>query len=267
MFSKPSVCGLAIIFAVFCFTATYSQTAQPPRREIPLPTLRFPADRNVVEVPFEVESGLMVIPVSVNGSRPLRYGFDTGASGAIHYNQTVVASLNLNITGKILVRGVGGDGAPSEVPVAEDVTFNIGGIELSGGTLAVRPAGGQSWGHDGVIGRPVFANLIVEVDWEKQVIRFYDPARYKYSGSGTVLPLTFDEGGRPYTMASVMAGEKSIPVKLVVDSGASHTLSLNVGSNPEIKVPEGAKKAVLGQGASGEVTGYTGRIKTLEFCG
>src|SRR6185295_9035478 len=146
--------------------------------------------------------------------------------------------------------------------------FNIGGIELSNGILAVQPPGGLSRGnHDGVIGRLVFANLVVEVDWEKRVIRFYDPAKYKYSGSGKVWPLTFDEGGRPYTMASVMAGEKSVPVKLVVDSGASHALSLERGPSSEIKLPEGATKVVLGRGASGEVTGHTGRIKSLEFGG
>ena len=211
MFSKSNVGGIAIILVVICLTTTtiHSQTPQIQRREMPLPALHFPAAKNVVEVPFEVESGLMVIPISVNGSRPLRYAFDTGASGAIHFNAAVVESLNLKIAGNILVRGVGGGGAPIEVPVAEGVNFNIGGIELSNGILAVQPPGGASRGdHDGVIGRPVFANLIVEVDWEKQVIRFYDPAKYKYSGSGKVLPLTFDEGGRPYTMASVVHRRK-----------------------------------------------------------
>jgi CubicO group peptidase (beta-lactamase class C family) len=82
-----------------------------------------------------------------------------------------------------------------------------------------------------------------------------------------VNPLTFDEGGRPYTMASVTAAEKTIPVKLVVDTGGSHTLSLDVGSDSEIKLPEGAARTVLGRGGSGEITGYTGRMKALEFGG
>jgi hypothetical protein len=49
-----------------------------------------------------------------------------------------------------------------------------------------------------------------------------------------------------------LADEKLIPVKLVVDSGASHALSLDVGSKPEISLPEGATKVVLGRGASGD---------------
>lgn len=270
MFWKSSFCSLALIISFSSGLGSGSvsaQTPQPERRtpNMQLPTLRFPAGKNVVEVPFEVEGGWMVIPVSVNGSRPLRYVFDSGASGAVHTNTAIVDSLNLKITGKMQVRGAGGGGATSEVSVAENVNFTIGGIELSNGNLAIHPSRS---GHDGVIGRPIFANLVVEIDWEKQVIRFYEPGKYKYSGSGRVLPLTFDEGGRPYTMASVaVAGEKTIPVKLVVDTGGSHTLQLDVSSNSEIKLPEGATKTVLGRGASGEITGYTGRIKALELGG
>lgn len=240
---------VAIVLAVLgsFYTDAHSQTSQNKRRELSLPTLRFPAGKNVVEVPFEVESGWILIPVSVNGSRPLRYVLDSGASGAAHHNPAIVESLNLKITGTMQAGGAGGGGALSEVSVAENVNFNIGGIELSNGTLAIRLSRS---GPDGVIGRPIFASLVVEIDWEKQVIRFYEPAKYKYSGSGTVLPLTFDEGGRPYAVGSVaVAGEKTIPVKLVVDTGGSHTLSLDVGSNSEIRLPEGASKTVLGRGS------------------
>ncbi|HEV8487959.1 MAG TPA: retropepsin-like aspartic protease [Blastocatellia bacterium] len=224
----------------------------------------------MIEVPFEAESGWIVIPVSIN-SRPLRFVLDTGAQGAFLHNSDVIDSLDLHIVGKMPVRGVGGGGADREASVAGNVTFNIGGIELSNGELVVLPSrqGSASVAtHDGVIGRPVFETMIVEVDWEKRVVRFYEPSKYNYTGSGTILPLTFDEGGRPYTTASIaFAKGNLIPVKLVVDSGASHALSLDVGSKPEISLPDGATKVVLGRGASGEVTGYIGRVKSLQLGG
>jgi hypothetical protein len=106
------------------------------------------------------------------------------------------------------------------------------------------------------------------VDWERHVLRLSKPANYKYQGSGTTVPLTFDEGGRPYAAASVaIADEKLIPVKLVIDTGGSHALSLDAGSKPEIKAPEGAAKVVLGRGASGEITGSTGRVKKFQLGG
>ncbi|MBC7911888.1 MAG: aspartyl protease family protein [Pyrinomonadaceae bacterium] len=273
---KSSFCKLALVMAFgigFVAATVSAQSAQPERRmaDMRLPGVNFPAGKSFVEVPFEVESNLMVIPVSINGSSPLRFVLDTGAQGTFLHNSSAADSLHLKITETVQVRGAGGGGAAIEASMAENVSFNIGGIECSGGRMAVRKrsSGSSSMaGHDGVIGREVFANLVVEVDWEKRVVRFYESAKYKYSGKGMVLPLTFDEGGRPYTMAAVsVTGDKKAAVKLVVDTGGSHTLSLNVGSKPEISLPEGARKTVLGRGVSGEITGHAGRVKSFEFGG
>ncbi|MCA1626027.1 MAG: aspartyl protease family protein [Acidobacteria bacterium] len=275
MFLKNSFCKLALVIAFsigFVSVTVSAQTAQPERRmpDMRLPGVSFPAGKSFVEVPFEVESNLMVIPVSVNDSRPLRYVLDTGAQGTSLHNSEIIDSLNLNITGTIPVRGAGG-GVASEVSITENVNFNIGGIELSGGRLAVRRLPKDSpffASFDGVIGRVVFSTLVVAVDWEQRVIKFYEPAKYKYSGKGTVLPITFDEGIRPYITANVvLLGDKPVPVKLVVDTGASHALSLEVGTKTEIKFPEGAAKIVLGRGGSGEITGYAGRVKSFELGG
>jgi hypothetical protein len=262
---------LCLAWLALAVMTVQSQTGQVERREIQgrltLPVVHFPAGKSFVEVPFEVDSNLMIIPVSVNNSRPLRFALDTGAQGAVLFNSAAIDVSKLNIVGKVRMRGAG-SGPNTEAQMSNNVTFNISGVELSGSEMVVTPPGTglPARGHDGAIGRTVFAGLVVEVDWEKHLIKLYDPAKYKYSGKGAVLPLTFDEGGRPYTMAvAVMAGDKAVPVKLVVDSGASTALSLDVGSHPDIKPPEGAVKTVLGRGASGEFTGYAGHIKSLQL--
>jgi ketosteroid isomerase-like protein len=260
---------LVLVSGSLFVTGQTTQIERRPVRQMPgvsLPSVTFPAGKSFIEVPFEVAGNWMVIPASVNGSRPLRFVLDTGAAATVFYNTELADSLDLKITGTMPIRGVGGGGASSQVSIAENVNFNIGGVEFSGGRLALRKSSRS--GIDGVIGRIVFATLVVEVDWEKRAIKLYDPAKYKYAGKGTVLPLTFDEGGRPYTMANVvLSGDKKVPVKLVVDTGGSHTLSLDVGSNPEILLPEAAMKTVLGRGGSGEITGHTGRIKSFELGG
>ena len=250
-----------------------ARTPQPSVRmpEMSLPELKFPVGKTVVEVPFEAQGNWMVIPVSINGSRPLRFVLDTGAQGTSLRNSDMADTLNLEITGTMAVRGAGGGGAGRAASIAEHVTFNIGGIELSNGHLVLSPpsSGPKSVAtHDGVIGRIVFATLVVEVDWERHVLRLSKPASYKYQGSGTIVPLTFDEGGRPYAIASVgIADEKLVPVKLVVDTGGGHALSLDAGSRPEIKAPESAPKVVLGRGASGEITGSSGRVRKFQIGG
>jgi hypothetical protein len=268
MLVKSSFFKFALII-VWLGVVCAGVSGQTPARDMRLPSVRFPAGKSVVEVPFGVERNLIVIPVSVNNSRPLRYVLDTGGQGAFMNDPGMVDSLNLKIAGTMRVRGAGDAGEAGEAWLVENVSFNIGGIELSNGLLGVsRAASGPGFmaGLDGVIGRPVFASLVVEVDWEKRVVRFYDPSKFNYNGAGAILPLTFDNGGRPYTVASVtVAGDKAIAVKLVVDTGASHALSLDAGSHPLIRLPEGAVKTVLGRGSSGEITGYTGRVKSFQL--
>jgi uncharacterized protein (TIGR02246 family) len=233
------------------------QTARNERREVPLPTLRFPAGRNAVEVPFEIESGWVVIPVSANGSRPLRFGrVRRGDAGT---QPEIVNSLNQH-RGKMQVHLVW--------------RWWSAGEEIHSSERARRrPAAGAELGDPrprSLLGLTApladFRQSSSEVDWEKQVVRFFEPAGYK-SQVQKYFAVDVDDGGRPYTMASVTAGARTIPVKLVVDTGGSHALSLDVGSNSEIKIPEGASKTVLGRGASGEIAGYSGRVKALELGG
>ncbi len=143
----------------FCTVSISGQTPQIQQQmpELSLPTMSFPAGKNVVEMPFEANGNQIVIPVSINGSRPLRFVFDTGLSGVVLYNSTIVDSLNLKITGTMQMRGAGGGGAGFEVKVAENASFNIGGIEFSNGHLSLIPS---PRAYDGVIGRPIFATTV-----------------------------------------------------------------------------------------------------------
>jgi predicted aspartyl protease len=267
MRSRLSVFRLPMMVAFLCSLGCVGY-AQAPPAEIQMPKAAFPAGKSVVEVPFEVERNWVVIPVSINNSRPLRFVLDTGAAGAFLNNAALADQLNLTTSGTTEVRGAGGGPNPT-FSIAKNVTFNIAGVEFRDGTLLVRkPSSGPSMPSpsDGVIGRPIFAGLVVELDWVKKVLKLY-PANYRHNGKGAVLPLTFDEGGRPYTTANVVIeGDIAIPVKLVVDTGASASaLWLDLGSKPEIKLPKTSISAVLGRGASGEVRGYIGRVKSIKL--
>ena len=268
MTSKVSCSRFLGIVSLLCFVSCVGNAQTSPLQN-QMPRISFPAGKSVVEVPFEVDRSWVVIPVSINNSRPLRFVLDTGAAGAFLNNPALADQLNLTSSGTTEVRGAGG-GPNSTFSIAKNVNFKIGDVELSDGTLLVRAPSGPGPSmpspSDGVIGGPVFAGLVVELDWVKQVLKLY-PSSYRYAGKGAVLPLTFDEGGRPYTTANVVIeGDTSIPVKLVVDTGASGSaVWLDLGSHPNIKLPRSAISAVLGRGASGEVRGYIGRVKSIKL--
>ena len=146
------------------------------------------------------------------------------------------------------MRGVGGGGMASPARLAEGVTFNIGGVDFVERTFCCffLLRGGDTVG---LSAREGVCNLVVEVDWEKQVIRFCEPAKSQYSVPGVVLPLTFDDGDVLHNAAAAVAGDKAIPVKVVVDTGASHALSLDITSNEGLRLPEGDQNCA-GPGAS-----------------
>jgi hypothetical protein len=63
----------------------------------------------------------------------------------------------------------------------------------------------------------------------------------------------------------VLADGTQISAKLLVDSGASHGLMLDPGSDVRITMPKDTISSVIGRGLGGEITGKIGRIKLLKL--
>ena len=233
-------------------------------------TVTFPAGTDHVIVPFTDHRNHMVIQVGLNGTDPQPAVLDTGAHGAVlNGDASTIQKLGIKETQDAEIRGAGGNGAPLKAVVAQDVTFDIRGAKLTGNMLAI----GENVvppGHVAqlVVGRSIFANFIVKVDWDKQELTLYDPAKFHYSGKGAELPLEFDQHGLPYIQAKVSTADlKDVPLKLVVDSGASHPLSLLYGDSSPFKEPVNAEKRVIGRGASGEVRAYLLTTPSITLAG
>lgn len=246
-----------------CWEGYAQERMRPPSTKA-----SFPSDKDVVEVPFVLQQNKIVIPIQVNGSRPLSFVLDTGAPTAVLLDSTLGASLDLTIMGEAQVVGAGQGAAPRTIPVAGNVTFEVGGITITNATMAVGlgNSGLGARGFDGVLGRSIFSNLVVDIDWGNHIIRLYDPGSYAYKGNGTTFPLTVMPNGFPYVQASVsLDGEQDIPVTLVIDTGASHAVSFEATSRDEVPVPDKAITTILGWGASGEVRGELARVERLQL--
>jgi len=230
----------------------------------------FPAGIDHVTVPFSDHRNHMVIQVSVNGMEPQPAILDTGAHGAVlNGDEATVKALGLKDVQEAEIRGAGGGGAGLKAVVAQGVTLGIGGATLTGNTLAVGkgivPTGAVA---QLVVGRSIFASFVVKVDWDNMELTLFDPATFKYTGKGSEVPIEFDRHGLPYIRANVTTADaKDVPVKLVVDSGASHPLSLMYGKDSPFKEPTGIEKRVIGRGASGEVRAYVANSPSISIAG
>jgi len=235
------------------------------------PKYEFLSKSGVVTIPFELINNHIVIPVSVHGSEPFRMILDTGmpVGGVVLYESERVDALELAYGDmKVLLGGVGGDSKPREAKVAPSVALTLDGLRIEEQTVIVAPAMSQfDPYHEGIIGKALFGTFVVRIDFDQRQVRMYGPGGLPDAGDAAGVPLTFQHNLTFIAAAVETADGVTLPVELVVDTGASHTVSLNFDSSDKLSIPERSIETVIGRGMTGDVTGHVGRIRSLTLGG
>jgi hypothetical protein len=151
----------------------------------------------------------------------------------------------------------------------------FGGEELGDQTVATLPLDwfsrevGRS--TDGFLGSNVFRNYVVEIDYANQVLRFYDPAAYSYSGPGQRLPLQFIWNDIPTVRAEVvMQDGTAIMGTFLVDSGATTALWLTKDfseAHPEFLSAQETIELPSVVAVGGEVSARLGHVAAVRLGG
>lgn len=216
-----------------------------------------------LEIPFEYHRRFMVVEASVNGSRPLRMIFDSGAPVMLIASQALADSLDLNVLGAVQVQGAG-DGPAVSAPLATGVQFDIGGLRITDDNLISGLAEDVIRGLDGVLGGSVFGNAVVEMDWDRKLIRLHRPETFTYSGSGHAVDLTVLPSGHAYLTGvdvSPVPGDER-RVNLHLDTGFTGGLALRVPTN---EVPQPAVGGITAWGTQGAEQGQFARVHALHL--
>jgi PDZ domain-containing protein len=221
-----------------------------------------------VTVPFRLSGNHIVIPISIQGTR-LDAILDTGMpmDGVMLYRNGKVGRLTLAAQEGMQAR-VGGAGSETDTVAADIVpglTIDVGNLRLTDAIATVMPpVPGFVGDHDGVIGASLFRNFAVAIDFDAGRITLQDPKRWAPPAGATVVPIAI-ERNMPFAQVVVLTREgRRIPTKVVVDLGAAHPISLNIGATEGIEAPAGAIQANIGRGISGVLRGQVGRIAGLE---
>ena len=230
--------------------------------------VQFPPGVSVVEVPFRFESSKIVVDVRVNGSAPLPFVLDTGAPLAAIVKPGKLEGINVDYVGQVQVGGAGSSGGDQMARYARGVRFDVGDLMLGGAAMVVlaedglKHVGKPPW--DGIIGGQLLASVVVEIDWGKSRLRLHDRATFKAPAGAISVPLR-NSGGYIFISSNVTIDGESRPVQLVIDTGASHALSLRpdrVGL-PQRRV----SNTTVGRGLNGVIKGDYGRIDKLQLGG
>ncbi len=232
-------------------------------------TWKFHTSENHIVLPFELEGRHVLVTAEIAREK-LRLILDTGMpfDGALLFEIPKVNKLEFKHRTKVMA-SIGGCGNAQPTTLAYGENFRLGELELGNQSVTIIPVGhllGSGLTADGIIGMAIFGRLVTSIDYDRMVITLTKPEIFSYTGSGAILPLTTNMAGMPEITSEVeMSTGKRVPVNLVVDLGAGHALSLQVGSHENIVLPERHVKSHLGHTMSGDLYGHIGRIKKLHL--
>ena len=229
-------------------------------------------NRAWTRIPFQLHSNLIIVPVRINDSDTLQFILDTGVSNTIITDPSAFRKQPLRLTRKIKLSGAG-EGSNLTASVAIDNTLIMGGLKASHHNLVILDEDILKLSEyvgtpvHGIFGYDIFANFVVNVDFQRREITVMNPKFYHYKKrKGDRYPITIQDT-KAYTDAlSVFDGEKSLPLRVVLDTGAGHALLLDRSrSTASMPLPVKIIRAQLGRGLNGVINGSMGRIQKVQF--
>ncbi|GAB3713437.1 hypothetical protein GCM10027592_52680 [Spirosoma flavus] len=229
-------------------------------------------NRNWTRIPFQLHSNLIIVPVRVNESDTLHFILDTGVSNTIITDPTAFRKQLLTVGRKVKLSGAG-EGGSLTASVAIENNLNMGGLRAAHHNLVILDEDVLKLSEyvgtpvHGIFGYEIFANFVVNVDFQRRELTITKPDKYKYrKGKGDRYPITI-QNTKAYTDAfSVFDGEKTMPLRVVLDTGAGHALLLDRSrSTAAMPLPAKNIRAQLGRGLNGIINGCMGRIQKVRF--
>ena len=222
-------------------------------------------------VPVQLQRNLLVVSCYLNGAGPYNFLLDTGVSTTLITSTTLADSMHLRHGQQFRIIGAGGSDTGLLAYQTDSLRVTLAGAEapylsvlvLSEDVLNL--SGYVGVPISGILGSELFRSFVVGLHPDESYIQLTVPTKYRApkGRQWSSLPLSL-ENNKAYFTASVQFNDTlTLSLKLVLDTGASHALSLETDSDPRIVPPPLRLPSDLGQGLTGRVHGYLGRVPAL----
>ncbi|MDX1667011.1 MAG: aspartyl protease family protein [Saprospiraceae bacterium] len=223
-----------------------------------------------IEIPFEYHNNFIVVRIVFDNLLPLKFILDTGAEHTVLTKREITDLLQFQyerrfpIVGSdlerelfaLLVRGV-------DLSLPGMVAYNRSLLVLEDDYFRFEEFAGVN--VQGILGADIFRRFVVEINYRKQRLVLYDPAKFRPPGDHVQYPVEIYRN-KPYIITRVQfPNGRTIPTKLLVDSGANLALLLYTDTDPDLAVPEKVIKSRIGIGLGGYLEGFLGRVRKLEI--
>lgn len=249
-------------FFVFAMSALQAQQLQQLG-------FRFAEGKSKITIPMEVNNNLIIIPVVINGQLPLKFILDTGVRTTILTEKSYSDILGLSYSRQYTIAGPGGQHLISAY-VTNNVSLYIPpGITGTGHAMLVLEKDYLELRNylgaevHGVLGYELFSRFVVVINYHEKVVELIDPLKFKPKRKFQTIPITIEDT-KPFITTTVTS-DKTKNLKLLVDTGASHSLMLDPESDKDIHIPDRNIKAIIGRALGGDITGKIGRVKEVHL--
>lgn len=262
---------LSRIIWVLALSLSLNVTAQQPRKgtsarktQKAAPKVRFASGNSTLNIPLEIDNNIILMQVRVNGSKPLKFIFDTGASHTAIDSKRVV-ELGLNTEGQATGTATGG---AIQISYVKGVSLSVSGAEVTNQLIASVPFPTvPGFEFDGVLGYDFIKQFVVEIDYLKRIMNLYDPRTHTYKGKGGILPLSL-AGRTPLAHTKIiLEGRAPVGAELLVDTGGDGTFIINPRLVKKHELVAAMPEAVqdLGRGLGGEQSRLLGQVKAVRL--
>jgi hypothetical protein len=228
--------------------------------------------RRHMRLPFEFQRNLIIVQASLNGLGPYNFLLDTGVSTSLITDPGLAAPLKLRRGEVFRVSGVGEE-APLEAYLSDSVRVTMPGVVAPALSFLVLSSdvlnlsGYVGMPIHGILGYDVFRSFVLEVEPSAAELVLHAPSHYRppRGRRWTQVPLVLQRRKAYLTVPVSVSDSLALPLKLVLDTGAGHALSIETNSDSRLRIPSERLRAQLGRGLSGAINGYLGRVRGMQL--
>ena len=228
-----------------------------------------PEGVNRVEMPFTPVNNLVVIPVVLNHFLKLNFILDTGVETPILTERAFANFVGIEYSREVIISAPGLNDSIRAL-VGHRVNFKLPGnvtghnlnlLVLQDDYLKLSEKMGME--VHGIIGYDIFQKFVVEINYDERKLILYRPTKYRPKRNQEVIPLNITQT-KPYVQSLVSQNKVGDTINLMIDSGASHALLLDI-EQVEINLPTRTVHTRLGTGLGGDIIGQIGRIDSFRL--
>jgi hypothetical protein len=184
LFAATGPLGLLLVIVLLCSSPHLTGQKSPVDQNV------FANKAGSTSFAFELSQGMVIVPVSIHGSRPLRFVLDSGSTRTL-VDRALAASLGLKEGAASSLQGAGQGRIP--IHTLHDVDLRIPGLDSKGYDCFIVDLAPleQTLGtrEDGILGYDFFARFVLTVDFEARRLTVELPAVFHPRSLSEELPL------------------------------------------------------------------------------